>query len=339
MKLPWLPSIFLMVVLQSCTQHQTSGDKPLKVRVPPWFEQPDYPPDNIPTTYRVELGRRLFYNPGLSSDGRTSCGTCHVPSSAFTDGQKVSEGAHGRQGKRNAPTLENLAWMPYFMMEGGVPTLEMQSLAPLSDTNEMNRNVLELASELKSDPTLNKLSLLAYGRDLDVYVITRALACFQRTFVSGDSHYDRFVFLDQKDQMSASQQRGMDLFFSGRTSCSSCHSGVLFTDYHFYNIGLYRHYADTGLERVTYSPQDSGKFKTPSLRNCALTAPYMHDGSLESLQEVISFYNRGGALHPAKDSLIRPLGLTAREERDLVAFLLSLTDWNFVQNTSFLPLD
>jgi len=321
-----------------CSTIPEFHDEPVKLKYPSWFPKPDIPKDNKPTVLRIELGRRFFYSTAFSSDGKVSCGSCHVPSAAFTDGKPVSTGAHGRPGKRNAPTLANLAWMPHFMMEGGVPTLELQALAPLADTNEMNLDVLQVAERLRKDKFLNAMSEAAYGRPIDPFVITRALAAFQRTLVSGDSPYDRYEFFDQLDQLTESQVRGRLLFFSQRTKCGACHNDPFLTDFDFHNIGLYKEYADSGKERVTYDPADNGKFKTPTLRNVALTAPYMHDGSIQTLQEVIELYNRGGEDHPNKDWRVQPLGLTPEEVSDLVAFLHSFTDWNFVQNRAFLPL-
>jgi len=192
---------------------------------------------------------------------------------------------------------------------------------------------------LNEDDQLKALAKAAYGRDtIDPFVVTRALACFQRTFVSGDSRYDRF-HLGQKDQMNVKELRGRDLFFSERAQCSSCHSGVFFSDMDYHNIGLNEVYQDEGKARATHKLEDVGKFKTPTLRNIQLTSPYMHDGSLTSLEDVISFYNRGGDNHPNKDSRIHALNLSPQECDDLLAFLTTLTDWNFVQQKDLLPLE
>jgi cytochrome c peroxidase len=185
---------------------------------------------------------------------------------------------------------------------------------------------------------LRSLAKAAYNRDsIDPYVITRALAAFQRTFISGDSRFDRYQ-QGIKNELNDNEIRGMELFFSEKTSCGSCHPDVLMTDHGYYNIGLYEVYSDHGKERATGKPQDIGKFKTPTLRNIALTSPYMHDGSIWSLQEVVAFFNEGGKSHANKDDRMRPLNLSTQEQNDLVAFLQSLTDWNFVQNQQLLPL-
>ena len=325
------------VFLFACQSPPDSPVNPIvDLHVPRHFPEMVIPLDNPPTLLGIELGRKLFYDKRLSGDGSTSCASCHLVSSAFTDGKMTSEGFNGKFGKRNAPTLANVGWLPRLMSEGGVPSLEMQVLAPSIDTNEMNFNLGKSADLLRADEELNRLSWDAYQRDLDAYVIVRAVASFERTFISGDSRYDRAVYL-HTDSMTDEEIAGMNLFFSARTNCSSCHAGVFFTDDGYYNVGLYDDYQDKGRQRVTYSADDIGKFKVPTLRNIELTAPYMHDGSLNTLEDVIDFFNSGGAPHPNKDARIHPLLLNTQEKKELVAFLKTLTDWNFVQNVSYLP--
>jgi cytochrome c peroxidase len=335
----WQYLLFLFVALGCAREVQPSlSDSEWKGRIPAGFPAVTYPEDNAPTTLRVELGRRLFYDNRLSDDGSLNCSSCHVLSAAFTDGRTTSDGLHGISGRRNAPTLINLAWMKRLMMEGGVPTLETQALVPLHDSAEMSGSIMPVLARLNKDLLLKELARAAYNRDsVDAYVVTRALACFQRTFMSGDGRYDRYK-QGRKDQMNEKELRGMDLFFSARTHCSECHSDVFFTDMDYHNIGLTNEYADEGKARASHLPQDIGRFKTPTLRNIQLTAPYMHDGTLASLEEVIAFYNSGGSQHPNKDNRIAPLGLTEQEQADLIAFLTTLTDWNFVQNEDLLPL-
>ena len=337
----WWSLLACILLLGACGDSQVSwpDDTSIEVRKPQFFPAFEYPNDNRPTTLRVLLGRKLFYDTRLSANGTTHCGSCHVLSAAFTDGRITSPGISGIAGMRNTPTLANIAWMKRLMMEGGVPTLETQALAPLHDSLEMGYNMMHIVHRLNRAGDLTSLARLAYGRDsIDPYVITRALACFQRTFVSGDSRYDRFN-LGQKGQLNANELRGKELFFSERTQCASCHSGVFFTDMNYHNIGLSEHYSDDGKARASHLPEDVGRFKTPTLRNIELTSPYMHDGSMSSLDEVIAFYNRGGEPHPNRDARIQPLYLTPEECNDLRAFLISLTDWNFVQNKDLLPLE
>jgi cytochrome c peroxidase len=328
----------LIVALAACKPTQQKIDKEITIKSPSFFPKIKFPDDNRPTAFRVELGRRLFYEKKLSAQETMSCASCHVTSMAFTDGRQTSVGAHGKKGKRNAPTLANLAWMPRFMMEGGVPTLELQVLAPIQDSIEMDLPLHEAAVRLRSIKKYNDLSLVAYGKELDENVIMRALANFQRTFVSADSRFDRWYYYKDSTQFNDSEKRGKAIFFSEKAACMKCHSLPFFTDFEYYNIGLYKRYADHGKERITYNKADIGKFKTPTLRNIELTAPYMHDGSINTLEEVIEIYNKGGEGHENQDFRVRPMNWTVQEKEDLLAFLKTLTDWNFVQNQSFLPL-
>ena len=310
-------------------------DKSISFKQPHYFPGINFPEGNEPTQLRFELGKKLFYEVKLSKNEDQSCASCHRLPSAFTDGRTVSS-FHENEFPRNAPTLANLAWSPYFMSEGGVPTLELQALGPIHEKHELALSMEEVINRLKSKENYTELAQAAYGRALDAFVITRALACFERALISGDSKFDRHYFLKSNDYTEA-EQKGMDLFFSERTQCSSCHALPFFTDYQFYSLGFED--ADIGLERRTYLATDRGKFKTPSLRNIELTAPYMHNGSMSSLEEVVSFYNSGGGTHATKDSRMKPLNLSKEEEAHLVAFLKSLTDWNFVQNEKFLSAD
>lgn len=331
--------LMLVVFLLACSEEKrTLHDHEVKYRYPGWWPDMVVPSDNQPTQLRLELGRRLFFSKDLSADRDVSCGTCHVASAAFTDGKTVSTGAHGKSGKRNAPSLANLGWHPYYMMEGGVPHLELQAMAPMTDSLEMNGSIMAIVHRLEENKLIQELSQAAYGRPFDVYVLTRALACYERSFISTDSRFDR-TYYEHNDQMSEDEKKGMDLFFSEKTNCSSCHALPNFTDYGFYNIGLYTEYADPGKKRENYKSEDEGKFKTPSLRNVELTAPYMHNGSVNTLEEAIDHFNRGGKGHVNQDPRIRPLNLTEQEKKQLVLFMKTLTDWNFVQNSAFLPYE
>ncbi|MFN0031415.1 MAG: cytochrome-c peroxidase [Flavobacteriales bacterium] len=338
MSVKW-PVSFLMLACMACNNSPTLTDEPLRLRIPQGFAPMEIPADNQPTKLRVLLGRKLFYDVRLSAGQNVSCGTCHVASAAFTDGKKVNAGHSGEALDRNTPTIANMAWSPCFMMECGVPTLELQGLAPLHNSHEMATDMLPQLAILNEDEALRDLARAAYQRDsIDPFVVTRALASFQRTLISADSRYDRHT-AGLPNQLNDVELLGMQLFFSEKTNCSSCHSGVLFTDFGLYNIGLYASDTDQGLMRKTHLEADHGKFKTPTLRNVELTAPYMHDGSLNTLQDVVAFYNTGGQEADNKDDRIRPLNLTQQEQAALVAFLNSLTDYNFVQNAQFLPLE
>ncbi len=331
---------FLITWIYACRNNTAvKSNSEVKYKHPSYVPSILIPEDNQPTTARIELGRRLFYDKRLSRNETQNCASCHALSSAFTDGKKTSTGAHGKPGKRNAPTLANLAWSKAFMAEGGVPSLEMQVLAPIQDTIEMDMPLPEAAERLRKDPILNQLSQEAYQRDLDEYVIVRAIACFERSFISFDTRFDRWYYQKDESAFTNSEKNGKAIFFSEKAACAKCHTLPLFTDGDFYNIGLYKTYEDAGRERVTYDKADNGKFKTPTLRNIELTAPYMHDGSIATLEEVIELYNKGGENHPAKDFRVRSLELTQGQKEDLLAFLKTLTDWNFVQNHTLLSLE
>ena len=318
----------ILIICWSCSQVADKKDKIITYQSPSFFPKMEIPADNIPSEARMELGKKLFYDVQLSKNQTHHCGSCHVVSAAFTDGQRVSV-IQENTVNRNAPTLVNLAWSPYLMAEGGVPNLELQALAPIHESHELNLNMQELILRLQENEEYQLLSQRAYQRPIDAFVITRALACFQRSFISGDSKFDRVYYLKQGN-FSASEQRGFDLFFSEQTQCSSCHALPFFTSYEFASLGLTD--GDEGLKRKTYLEEDAGKFKTPTLRNIEITGPYMHNGSFGSLEEVIEFYNAGGGAGRNKSNKIIPLSLTEQEKQDLVAFLKTLTDWNFVQN-------
>ena len=325
---------FVTGILSGCADEGLQ-DRTISFKQPHYFPNITFPEGNEPTQLRFELGRKLFYEKQLSKNEDVSCASCHRLPAAFTDGRTVSS-FHENEFARNAPTLANLAWAPYFMSEGGVPTLELQALGPIHEKHELALSMEEVIARLKNKSNYSILSKSAYGRELDAFTITRALACFERALISGDSKFDRYYFLKSNDYSDV-EQKGMELFFSERTQCSSCHALPFFTDYKFSSLGLED--SDIGLERKTFQTSDRGKFKTPTLRNVELTSPYMHNGSMSSLEEVVSFYNNGGGTRSTKDSRVKPMNLSKEEEAELVAFLKTLTDWNFVQHENFLSAD
>ncbi|MBK7468184.1 MAG: c-type cytochrome [Saprospiraceae bacterium] len=214
-----------------------------------------------------------------------------------------------------------------------MPTLEMQVLVPIQEHAEFDNNIVEISDKLMTIPKYVEMSQAAYKRDPDPYVITRAISAFERTLFSGDSKYDQF--LNGRTKLTAIEEQGLNLFMSNKTNCNSCHSGLLLTNQNIENNGLYSVYKDIGAMRLTQNPSDEGKFKIPSLRNIALTYPYMHDGSLKTLKEVIEHYNSGGSDHKNKNTLIKPLNLSQSEIEALVAFLSTLTDYNFITNKNY----
>jgi len=304
---------------------------------PPGFPPIPFPEDNSFTSERWALGKRLFYDPVLSVDSSISCASCHQPNLGFSDDRTFSPGVENRPGTRNALPLINLAYHPYFLREGGLPTLEMQILVPIQEENEFAHNIVAIGEQLSEIPDYVAMSQAAYGRDPNPFVITRALATFERTLVSGNSPYDQWQFQGCGTALSPAQVRGHDLFFSERVGCGHCHGGINFTGYGFENNGLYEAYEDAGRMRFTNDPADSALFKVPTLRNIAVTAPYMHDGSLPDLRQVVQHYNSGGTNHGNKSAFVRPLGLSNEEVDDLVAFLESLTDLDFLVNAAYAP--
>jgi cytochrome c peroxidase len=337
----WRTWLWISLAVTSFSACQLEGDdapstlSQYNLETPAGFPAMPIPAGNEPTTARIDLGKRLFYDPILSRDSTVSCGSCHHQELAFTDGRNFSVGIEENVGFRNAPSLSNLAWHPYFFYDGGVPTLELQVLAPLDAHFEMDNELIEVIRRLKTHPQYPTLFRQAYGREPDPYALTRAVAAFERTLVSGDSPWDRFITGQDASAMSASQLRGWNLFQSDSLHCSSCHSGFDFTDYSFQNIGIPVTTADSGRMRITLNESDRGKYKTPSLRNIALTAPYMHDGSIATLDEVIDHFASGGQHYSNQSALAQGFTISDDEKADLIAFLNALTDWDFVQNPDF----
>lgn len=318
----------------ACEKELTELSAEPLLAVPEGFPAPVFPEGNELTPERWALGKRLFFDPILSSDGTVSCASCHLPERAFTDGKTVSTGVEERLGMRNAPTLANVAYHPYYTREGGVPTLEMQILVPIQEHAEFDMNILYIVDRLNADSSYVRESWAAYDRAPDAFVITRSIGCFERTILSGRSRYDDFL-KGKNSALTDAEKRGKDLFFNEKLACSHCHSGFNFTSYAFENNGLYEDYPDPGRFRLTGKEADRALFKVSSLRNVGVTAPYMHDGSLPTLKTVVEHYNAGGKDHPNKSILIKPLGLTNSEQADLVAFIKALTDDDFLNNPKF----
>lgn len=311
------------------------AEEQLLMHIPDGFPSVHFPTDNMFSMERWTLGKRLFYDPILSNSYTVSCASCHLAKNAFSDTTAFSIGDGQLLGRQNAPTLTNVAFNPYYTRAGGVPTLEIQILVPIQEHDEFNSNIVDLAERLKQIPSYVEQSQRAYGRTPDPFVITRAIATFERSLVSGNSAYDQFISKGNTKALSASALRGKKLFFSTKTNCLQCHSGFNFTNYAFENNGLYNVYADSGRMRLTRLESDRARFKVPTLRNIEVTGPYMHDGSFKTLKEVVHHYNTGGKSHPNKSILVKPLHLSETEEDDLVAFLQSLTDKEFINKKIF----
>lgn len=276
------------------------------------------PDDNPITLQKIEQGRRLFADTRLSRDGTIACTSCHDPERAFTKPDAVSPGVFGRRGRRNSPTVLNRAWGRAFFWDGRAATLEEQVLRPIEDPNEMDVPLAEASRRV----------------GLSSEEVARALATYLRSLMSGDSRFDRYVAGDRQ-ALSLQEQHGLRLF-RGRGNCTVCHVGPNFTDEKLHNTGIAWAPADAGASStgqftdeggaaITGRPSERGAFKTPTLREVARTSPYMHDGSLATLEGVVDFYNRGGRKSPSIDPEMEPLGFTDDDQRALVAFLRSLS--------------
>jgi cytochrome c peroxidase len=288
------------------------------------------PPDNPTTQTKITLGRKLFFDPRLSSDGTVSCATCHRPDRAFTADDAVSVGVEKRTGVRNAPTILNVAYAPVLFWDGRATSLEEQVRYPIVHPKEMNLTMVAVVDLLVHDGEYSDLFRQAFGdRPVTFPAVTQAIAAFERTIVSGDSPFDRFFFRGEATAVSDSAQRGWTLFRE-RLGCIRCHSfdasHPWLTDWDFHNtgVGLDAVTPDLGRFSVTRESPDKGRFRTPSLRNVSLTAPYMHDGSMRTLRDVLDFYERGGFANPFLDEKVKPLPMSAADKSDVIAFLESL---------------
>lgn len=278
----------------------------------------------------VKFGERLFFDPILSADESVSCANCHHPSKAFTDGNTLSIGIKGRKAPRNSPTLMNLAHHPHFMLDGGNKTLEIQALTPLRDSNEMGSDMRELITKLRQHKEYNSLSNQLFNKDFDAFVLTRALAAFEKNLTSFHSSFDEWYYGKNENAVSNEVKDGFRLF-DEQLKCTGCHSLPYFTNFKFENNGLLENYADLGRYMVTGDSSDLSNFKVPTLRNINLTGPYLHNGSIETLEEIINSYAHGGFEHPAKNKQIQPFDINEEEKDLLIHFLNSLTDTSFLQ--------
>jgi cytochrome c peroxidase len=333
----------------------------LALPVPPGVLPPEIPADNPPTAEKVELGQKLYFDTRLSTDGSVACVTCHDPSHGFADprGKPTSAGVGGAMGTRNAPTVLNAAFLASQFWDGREPTLEAQAVQPLINPIEHGfADHPAVVERLRGLDDYRPLFAKAFGSsEVTIERVGQAIATFERTLLSLDAPIDRFLTGDE-DAISASAKRGWGLY-NGKARCNTCHGRIdvlpFFTDDLFHNIGVgveridfdaVARKAEAAVDRgelvdelaltdveaselgrflVTREPKDMGAFKTPQLRNVALTAPYMHDGSEATLEDTIEFYDRGGNNNPYLDGGMRPLGLTGQEKADLVEVLKAFT--------------
>lgn len=316
-----------------------------------------HPTDNPPSPAVAALGRELFFDPILSGDSTVSCASCHRPELAFADGRTLSAGINGRLGRRNSPGLANVGYLHRTLFwDGRASGLEAQALHPIADPNEMGGDWPTTVHKLRRHPDYGPAFRAAFGldeaRQLTPDHVGRALAQFQRTLVSNDSKYDRV--LRGEATYTAAEELGHAIFFdladepdprwrgTPTGECAHCHIAPHFTNQRFFNTGLEEaptltEFTDIGRGAVTGSRYDNGKFRVPGLRNLALTAPYMHDGRMATLAEVIDHYNNGGHYAENRDPLLYAIGLNNEQQSALEAFLLTLTDSAFVLNPAYRP--
>ncbi len=323
--------------------------KPTTLKVPELFQQkiiaPVIPSNNPLTEEGIALGKKLFFDKILSKNNTQSCATCHDPKRAFTDETRFSDGVDGNLGTRNSMPLFNLAWNfdERFAWDGKELSLERQALEPVRNPIEMHSKWTDVAQRIQNHAEYPTLFKQAFGNvKIDSTLITKALAQFERTLISGDSKFDQFLL--GKAQLTPEEKNGFDVFMDEtRGDCFHCHgsnNNPLWTDNKFHNNGLNATFTDLGLGKVTGDPNDNGKFRTPSLRNLKFTAPYMHDGRFATIEEVIEHYSTGLKASPTIDPLMKKVNqggvnISNKDKADLKAFLLTLTDNNFVNNPDF----
>lgn len=360
-----------MVLLVASVALLGAADSGWHWSLPDWVPPPAVPADNPMTAAKVELGRYLFYDKRLSANGAMACATCHEQARAFTDGRAVSKGVTGEAGSRSAMGLANVAYLPVLTWQNPqLNSLEVQALIPLFGEHPVEMGLAgreqQLFALFKADDTYRRLFAQAFpaeaaAGDAALYAqatLTKALASFQRSLLSFDSAYDRYRYGNQADAISAAAKRGEALFFGERLECYHCHGGFTFTDNQkhartpfaetgFHNTGLYNEDGkgsypakSPGIVEFTGVPADAGRFRTPSLRNVAVTAPYMHDGSIATLTDVLTrHYAQAGrssqtpaGRNPLRSELIAGFDISPAEVADVVAFLESLTDERFLRN-------
>ena len=342
-------------IITVAKEDNSSSPTPYAFQLPAHFSlvgAPFEPDSNQTTIEGVALGKKLFFERKLSKNNRLSCGGCHQPQFAFNDpGMRVSLGVGGTPGVRNAMPLFNLAWTPQtnskFNWHGSAESLEIQAFEPVVNNFEMQEEWTNVVQKLQNDPTYPPLFQAAFGTStIDSNLVVQAIAQFERTLISGNSRYDNYIKSERGlptngPGLSQQELRGLQLFIDEQKGdCAHCHgdpSNPLMTDNQFRNNGLDA-IPDSGLALVTKNALDVGKFKTPSVRNLVFTAPYMHDGRFNTLEEVVTFYTDSVKESSTLDGFMRkPRDLSVQEKADLIAFLKSMTDSSFVTNPEFRP--
>lgn len=309
--------------------------KPVTIKAPLGLPPVPIPPDNPPTADTVALGRRLYYDPQLSADGTISCASCHAPQFAFSDQRPFSVGVGGKTGTRHAPTVLNSAYSELQFWDGRAPSLEEQAKGPIANPVEMAHTLDGAVTRLQADPKYRELFQKAWGTDqITIDMVAKSIASFERTVIAGNSPFDRFYFGHDNKALSPAAQRGFKLFTDPKkANCAVCHTigktHALFTDNKFHNLGVGAdtrgNLNDSGRYAVTKQDADMGCFKTPTLRNLANRAPFMHDGSFPTVKDALAHYIGGGNMNDHLDKEIHALDFLTFDERDdLLQFLDSL---------------
>ena len=321
----------LFVILVGCSTKKNSDKIITHINTPLGLEKlTQYiPEDNLLTKRKIKLGRDLFFDKRLSIDGTISCAFCHSPLLGFSDGRYFASGVFGLKSKRNTTTINNRIFSTNLFLDGRSNNIEEVVLEHITDPNvfaNTTENLIKVLSQ--DDKYVNKFDDV-FNSKITLDGISKSIASFTRTIVSGNSPYDQFI-AGNKNALSESAQRGLKLFMSDRLKCTACHSGPNFTDEEYHNNGakINKDNPDLGRYLVTNKDEDKGKFKTPSLRDISRTSPYMHNGSIKGLHALIDFYNKGGESSIYKSSLIKPLHLNNTEKLDLFNFLRTLTGTN-----------
>lgn len=337
-------SVFIFACQKDAPQlvfNPTKASLNLPQFVKDYLGEPAEISDNTLTNEGIELGRKLFYEPMLSNKQSMACASCHKQENAFTDPRAFSEGTKkGDFGNRNAMVITNLAWDNNFFWDGRRQSLETQAHDPVSNPIEMANDWKTVVNRLQTDKNYPNLFFKAFGtKNIDSNLVTKAIAQFERTIVSFNSRYDAYVFKNDTSVFTPSEKKGYKLFTTV-AHCNDCHSDVLLADNSLRNNGLDALPKDKGLAEFTKNPNDIGKFKTPTLRNISVTAPYMHDSRFQTLEQVVEHYNSGvKANSPNIDEHVEPykkgLNLTAQQKSDLVAFLKTMTDDSFLKDVKY----
>lgn len=343
----FIPLFYVLLLVAGCAKDpnpeppgEVYDPTPYELVIPAGFPDMLIPADNPMTIEGVFLGRQLFYDSILSGDNTQSCGSCHTPAFNFSDnGERFSKGITGDIGTRNSMAVINVGWMTELFWDGRAKGVEEQALGPVPNPIEMHLKWPDAQLKLNEHPDYPDLFFKAFGtREIDSILVVKAIAQFERTMISSNSKWDRY--LRGEVSLTQAEAQGFEIFFTEKGDCFHCHATILFTDNLPHNNGLDSVFADQGYGGITKNPLDNGKFKTPTLRNIVFSAPYMHDGRFETLEEVVDFYSDGVKWSPTVDPLMKKVNqggvrLNDQEKQNLIAFIKTLTDTTFINNPDF----